>query len=290
LATCAILLAYSAFISAVRPDLEISYDSGARNRAIADNYVDRPDGRAVLVGSSLAYMLSKEYVRADALGPEIYNLAFMGGHAATALDIIIRKAQWPRLVLVEMNIMDRGYDLDFARRPFAQPWRAIRTAIPGFRPENRPFDLGIVALWKFLRDDLGSGVVTQPKLTSNPPRVDKEPPIDEFRAKIAASLAMIRDQVAVLHAHGVRVVLVHFPVHPAVENDPRTRYQWQKIYEAFPPDQNEWLEFDRSGSYETTDGSHLTIPSARRFAAALRQFVDDDPRHRPPESAGDHRI
>ncbi len=279
LGTCVLVLLYGAFIAAIRPDWTVSYDAGTRNRAVAERFIDGWHGDAVLVGSSIAFILSKEFMRTDDLGPNIYNLGLSGGHAATGLDIIIRKREWPRRVFVEMNVMDRGYDLEFARRRFSEPWRTVRTIVPAMRLEYRPFDLAIVALWKLLRGARGSEITTERAFTPNPTHSTDEQQIDgSYRAQIDASLKTIQEQIAVLRDHDVRIVLVRFPAHPAIEADPRTRYLWQKIYDAFPPKQYEWLEPGKDESFEIPDGIHLSIPSARRFAAILRKFAEDNDR------------
>jgi hypothetical protein len=276
LAAALIVLAYNGLIAAARPDLEVSYDAGTRNRGIAERYIDQWSGDGVLVGSSLAALLSKEYMRTDELGPNIFNLGLTGGHAATGLDIIIRKQKWPRVVLVEMNVMDRGYDPDFSRDRFAEPWRSIRSAIPGLRFENRPIDLGIVALWRLFRDRVRGGATTQAAFTAKPDVVggEKQSLDEATRRQIEVSLDKLKEQLAVLRDHNVRTILVHFPVAPAVEGAARTRYVWRQAGSAFPPEQYEWLEVGASGSYETTDGEHLTIASAQRFAATLRTVAD----------------
>jgi hypothetical protein len=274
-AACVVLVCYNAIIAVVRPHLAISYDSGTRNRAVVENYIDDFNGPAVLVGSSVAALLSKTFMGADALGPDIYNLAFAGGHAANGLQTILRKPQRPRLVLVEMNVMDRGYDLDFSGSQLAQPWRTIRAIAPGFRLENRPFDLVIVALWQAVRDGLRRfGIASREPPYSPPPSASSEPPsIDAaYRTQVGASIDVVKAQISALQTQGVRIVLVHFPAHESVERDAHTQYAWGKVHEAFPSAQYEWLELDSSGPFETTDGIHLSTASARRAASVLRQF------------------
>ncbi len=279
LAACLILAGYNVFVVAARPDFVVSYDAQTHNRIVAERYVDGGAHQAVLVGSSMSAILSREYMRADSLGPDIYNLALLGGHSATGLDMIIRKKEWPRVVLIEMNVMDRPYDPEFARECFAEPGRAIRRVLPAFRLEYRPFDLAIVALWQFVRDRIAGRASPPSSAPTKPPSIDDRPPDAPYRAEIAASLRTIADQVAVLRAHAVRIVLVHLPVDPAITHEPRTQYLWQQTYAAFPPDRYDWLEFDKSGSYETPDGIHLSIASARRVAAELRRAAASSERH-----------
>ncbi len=278
LAACLILAAYNVFIIVARPDFVVSYDAQTHNRIVAERYADGGARDAVLVGSSMSGILSHEYMRADSLGPDIYNLALLGGHSATGLDIVIRKGEWPRVVLIEMNEMDRGYDPEFAHERFAEPGRAIRHVLPAFRLEYRPFDLAIVALWQVIRDRIAGHAIPLDSPPTTHPSIDDRPPDEPYRALVAASLQTIDGQIGVLRAHGVRIVLIHLPVDPAIEREPRTRYLWQQTYAAFPPDRYDWLEFDKSGSYEAPDGIHLSIASARRVAAELRKAAADGDR------------
>ncbi len=271
LAACLILAGYDVFVVVARPDFVVSYDAQTHNRIVAERYVDGGTHEAVLVGSSMSGILSREYMRADSLGPDIYNLALLGGHSATGLDIVIRKGEWPRVVLIEMNVMDRGYDPGFAGEGFAEPGRAIRHVLPAFRLEYRPFDLATVALWQFARDRIAGRASPPSSAPTKSPSIDDRPPDAPYRAEIAASLRTIDDQIAVLRAHAVRIVLVHLPVDSAIEREPRTQYLWEQTYAAFPLDRYDWLEFDKSGSYEIPDGVHLSIASARRVAAELRK-------------------
>lgn len=269
-----IVAAYSVLIAVVRPELVVSYDAQTRNRAIAERYVDRATPDVVMVGSSIAAIFSRELMREDSLGSDIYNLAFVGGHTATGLDIVLRKPRWPRVVLIEMNVMDRGADPQFARDRFAEPWWTIRTTVPAFRLENRPLDLGIVALWQFTRDRVLRRSASPDVPARNPATfVDDREPDDSYRALVADSLRTIAEQVAKLRAHGVKIALIRFPAHSAIEASPRVHHMWSEAYRVFPRGAYDWVEFDKSGAYDTPDGIHLSIESARRVAVELRSVA-----------------
>ena len=103
-AAAAIFIAYNVLLLVVRPQTTPSSDAGMRNRVVAERYWDGKVPPAVVVGTSLAFRLSPDFLLADALGPAIYNLALGGGSAATGLEILAGKATLPRLVLVEANL------------------------------------------------------------------------------------------------------------------------------------------------------------------------------------------
>jgi hypothetical protein len=271
LAALIIVVAYNILVAVIHPRLMMSYDAGTRNHAIAERYVDEWHGRSVLVGSSLSFLLSPEYMSDDALGPNIYNFGLSSDCAATGLQVIIRKREWPRLVFVEMNVMERSLNRELADYAFPEPWRTIRSVAPGFRLGNRPIDLTIVWLWRTLRALLAHGghQARQQAFSPAAPAVDQLD--DAYRDRIETNLALVKEQIDALRKHGVKIILVHFPVHQSIENGPRAQYLWRRALEYFPSDRNEWLDVGKSGSYETTDGIHLTISSARQFSAVLRQ-------------------
>ncbi len=163
------MLGYALFIRMEHPNTVIAYNSGLRNRIVADKYVDEPVKKAVLVGSSLGVRLTPDVTSGSYLGPDIFDLAMLGQNSATGLDIILRKMPLPQIALVEMNILEHPYDPKFAEEVFAEPWRTLRQIAPIFRLENRPFDLSIIALERTLKYGLSRAGLHSDESVYSPP-------------------------------------------------------------------------------------------------------------------------
>jgi hypothetical protein len=287
LAAFAIIIGYGLFVEIVRPDAVISYDSGLRNRVIAEQFVDEPTKRAVLVGSSLGARLSPDITGpGPGLGPDIYNLAMLGQNSATGLDIVLHKDRMPNLVLIEMNILEHPYDPQFVEQIFEEPWRSLRRAFPLFRLENRPLDLSVVAVEKtakFLLNKAGMHSVESVYSPQSDKSDDDQATLQSrltndinevFLKNVRIALGRLGDQVDLLQSKKIRVILLRFPVDSAFDSTPKERYKRDKAYERFPREKYQWYNLQDTGDYKTLDGLHLTSFSARDLEMVIRKIAD----------------
>src|SRR5579862_1872882 len=90
----------------------------------------------VIVGSSLSARLNP-----SVLGKDCFNLALNGGSALTGLELLVRSGARPRLVLVEINNLDREVDRAFVDDEISPVFSLLRRHFSIFREENRPADL-----------------------------------------------------------------------------------------------------------------------------------------------------
>ena len=284
------MLGYAMFIRMEHPDMVIAYDSGLRNRIVAEEYVDEPVRKAVLVGSSLGVRLTPDVTGGPYLGPDIFDLAMLGQNSATGLDIVLRKAPLPQIVLVEMNILEHPYDSKFAEEAFTEPWRTLRRIAPIFRLENRPFDLGIIALERTLKYGLTRAGLHSDESVYSPPAqvVDEDQghapdrPTRKFGATflehVEVAVRRLGEQVDLLQAQHVKVLLLHFPVNSSLDASPEELYKNDEAATRFPQDKYHWYDLGAASAYQTMDGLHLTGNSARDLAIVLRGIVADNPK------------
>lgn len=287
LGALAIFLSYNALLALVRPHVTPSGDSSIRNRVVAERYFDGSGPAAVIVGTSIAYRLSPDFLRGNDLGPAIDNLAFGAGSAATGIEILLRKGALPRVVIVEANLAFHASDPNLLRDLVAEPRRTLRRYLPALRTENRPIDLLVASSWLALRP-----------LIAGQPAVDAaEPDIPNFASRLAVTLSRndtvseaLRKEIETgiettgelvdtLLARNVRVVLVQFPQHPAIEASSRFHRVRAGMEARFPRDRYEWFIVPDAASYRTDDGIHLTRASGRRLAAVLRRVVEEATGH-----------
>jgi hypothetical protein len=295
LAAFIILIGYNAFVAIVRPNEIVEYDSGIRNRIIAEQYADWAVPEVVLVGSSLGVRLASDFMGGSYLGPHIFNLSLAGQNSATGMNIILHKDKLPAVVLAEMNVTEHPYDPGLATEAFEEPWKFLRRVGPGFRLENRPFDLGVLAVAKavnYLLDKAGM-VRTERIFVSQPSGAKSEHPdspqskasdgLDKkFVTNVQTGLATIGSQFDALRSKNVKLILLRFPIDPSVNDTPRERYKREEAYKRFPPEAYDWHDLQKSGTetYLTSDGIHLVRSSARNLALAIRKIVDADARNR----------
>ena len=286
-AALVIMLGYALFIRMEHPNTVIAYDLGLRNRIVAEEYVDEPLKKAVLVGSSLGVRLTPDVTSGSYLGPDIFDLAMLGQNSATGLDIVLRKTPLPQIALVEMNILEHPYDPKFAEEVFAEPWRTLRQIAPIFRLENRPFDLSIIALERTLKYGLTrAGLQSDESVYSRPAQgVDESQSHaqDQAASKFGATflehvgiaVRRLGEQIDLLQAQHVQVRLLRFPVDTSVDDSPEERYKRDRAAARFPQDKYNWCDLRGTGAYQTMDGLHLTSASARDLALVLRGIVAD---------------
>jgi hypothetical protein len=286
LATFAVVVAYNILIWLVRPNAVISYDAGTRNRVIAERYVDGIAPRAVIVGSSLVFRLAADYMRGDYLGPGIFNLGLAGDSSLTGAEIVLRRETLPALVFVEMNVLERPYNEQFVTKVFEQPWRTVRCLAPGLRFENRPIDVAISLTSNALKRVLDNvdrpraqGVSSNEEGHTEPgSSVALSPGERAVDKRLVSNVQMGLDrlvrQVDALRERNVEVILMHFPVDPAVDARADERYKQVESEARFPRDRYEWLDFRSIGAYQTDDGVHLTVASAREVSTYLRRIAD----------------
>jgi hypothetical protein len=288
--TMVILVVYDLLIAITRPDATPNIDVGTRNTVIAQRYVDSPVAGAVITGSSIAARVSPDFLEADPYGSMIYDLGLVGQGPATGLDIILHRAEAPRLVFVEMNLYRVALDQTFVGRLFAEPGMTLRRWFPALRSEYRPIDLSVTLMWRWLRE-----LVVKPSSQRNAADLDHpdreqavldgsnrlpqddgsdEPPSTSEMAASDAMLDLISRQLDLLRSRHVRVVLVRFPMDHRVEVNKSWGYLLTQSEMRFHEPDYEWLPISDPESYQTTDGVHLTRASAARMALVLRRFVE----------------
>lgn len=281
-ATLALLLAYNFLIAASKPNAVVSYDSNLRNRVIAENYVDHPVAPAVIVGSSMTFLLSSAFMEGEYLGNRIYNLALAGRNVATGLDIVLRKPERPRLIFVEVNRLELTYAPEFVEQLYQQPWRSLRQIAPGFRLENRPLDIATVLTWSAAKNLLGRWGVAASERVYAPMSgvngtVPREPagPSPAYHALMKFIVDVLGQRVDALRARGVRIILLRMPADPTTETV-EERYKEIETLRRFPKGEYEWLDLRGTGDYQTSDGLHLIKISARQVAKILKDIANAD--------------
>jgi len=256
-----------------------------------ENYVADPrPSTNVIVGSSMAQTLND-----NTLGPNYTKLTFPGNSVLTALELIKRSEKKPNLVLIETNACWKDADAELLHDAF-DPWSVqLRQLSPIFSEEGRPANFlgGIVEACVRRSCQIGLSffpkrhevlALSTPQTDPGEPVVqlkdvnmaewDRTPPADVLNRQ-TAQLATLVDG---LNRRGCHCILFTMPMDNTLANlsGPRT---WRiKMHEQFPPSQYDWLTFDSTHHYLTTDGVHLIPSEADRVTETLldqvRHIVD----------------
>ncbi len=147
-------------------------------------YLNGPPPDAVLVGSSIAGRLLPDYFRPAGLN--VANLGLDGSRPLFAFEILDRKGEPPRRILVDTSTLFQPLTAndDTLRNAMNSPTVGLSSVVPALRPEMRPSSV-IYEKFKALRESTGGGISREPMV----PRPDTSPaPLPETYGAIKAHL------------------------------------------------------------------------------------------------------
>jgi hypothetical protein len=125
---------YNLILVAARPEVDIYFDAGTAAAVLGERYLYGPTADAVIVGSSLSRVLPR-------LPEHYYNLAMFGGSPATGLEIVLRKGDHPKVVIVESNYAMRPIDRTIIDDLLEPAHFELRKLVPALRVEYRPLQM-----------------------------------------------------------------------------------------------------------------------------------------------------
>ena len=252
-----------------------------------EGYVSDPrQDTNVIVGSSMSQTLNDRI-----LGPNYTKLTFPGNSVLTALQIIDRSGKTPNLVLIETNACWKDADPELLHDAF-NAWSVnLRKVSPIFAEEGRPvnFLAGIVEACVRRSCQITSSIFSkepqQPAVAApqtdhdeqvvqlkdvNMAEWDITPPADLLNRR-ATQIAQLVDD---LNRRGCHCILFTMPMDNTLAKLSGPRSWRRKMHEQFPIQQYDWLSFDQSHHYLTTDGVHLIRSEADELTQVVVRQVD----------------
>jgi len=233
-----------------------------------NRYVQEPVPDVVLVGSSITFRLNEEYFAT----PRLRNLALAGGSPITGLEVVLAQPRWPKLVVVETNVMSRPPDealvARFARAQGAEQrfFRPIRVAVAAY--ENRIHAPLTHAQIMTAMDDL---LKQPPHDFDNRIYVERAArDLDEDPTVAAeANLARLTTLIEQARGQGVRVMLVELPFPKEIEASRAVELTRRRAHAGFA-DPALWLPIDVDRKeLRWLDGVHLDERSAMLVARSI---------------------
>jgi hypothetical protein len=236
-----------------------------------NRYFAGPTPDVVLVGSSLTFRLSEAYFTSA----HVRNLALAGGSPVTGLAIVAHQPQPPKIVLVEANVLSRPVDEALVERyakgggadRFLRPVRAIVAATENFSHTPPSRDQLRAELERLLAQPPGS-------FDNNVyvARVLREQDVDPTE-EVRASVARMKQLMAMLEQKGTRVLLFELPELPEVERARAVGITHAIVHAAFP-DSDRWLQIDvAKAQLRWADAFHLDERSAIIVSRAMEKAL-----------------
>jgi hypothetical protein len=233
-----------------------------------DRYVEESIPDVVLVGSSLTYRLSEEYFAT----PRLRNLALAGGSPITGFDVVLAQRRFPKIVLVETNVLSRTPDdtvaARYLHRKRAEPrlLRPIRAAAAVYenlrhaRPSREEVVAAMAGLLKQPPSDFDNRIYLERAVKG----FDDDPSND-----LQANVKRLAEQVERAQKLGVRVMLFELPF-PTELQATRHMEITRRIVRARFPDFGEWLPLDLDPTQlRWLDGVHLDERSAMLVSRSI---------------------
>jgi hypothetical protein len=250
------------------PPLQTSRDGAV---AHLDRYVSDPVPSALLVGSSLTTRLNEEYFDT----PDLKVLGLAGGSPITALEVALARDHLPKIILIEMNILERGKDSELVQKftQYSVPvWPSpIRSAVAFYErwrhplPDRAQAKAAAAALLRNPPSDFDNRIYVERAL-----RGWRTPPIS---GHVTNDLDAVRRLVEKVEARGSKAYFYLLPLFGALEDSDYAKATAKAAHSAFP-DNRQWIHLDGSSpDLRWMDGVHLDERSSLLIAKQIDQFL-----------------
>lgn len=300
LAAVLLLLAYHTWLLFNPGEVAVPQGINQDNVIKMQEYIYAPASQysTVILGSSLAAKL-----RSQALPPTVYNLALRGQSAFEGFEILKRSGQHPRLILVELDVLDREPNRSTIENLFNPTLHPLRSLVPAFQERHQPLNqlltLGFTGLERLrpesaghIREKLGvraAGTTPpdpfatqeQPEDLSLNPKVVAQNRLEgnqlPMEPGFGANMALLKRYARYFTKQGSHVVFFQMPVDAGVCEGAKMQYIRRRVEAICPPGAYTFLPAPDCSQYYTTDGLHLTDASALRFSQQLAQQLQQLP-------------
>jgi hypothetical protein len=234
-----------------------------------------------LVGSSFTARLKEEYFDV----PNLRVLGLAGGSSITALEVLIRRDRLPKIVLIEMNILERGEDLALVQR---FTYGANASTLP------RPIKSAVAFYERWLHappDRRRAGAIVAALLQAQPSNFDNRVYVERIRrewtasvppAEITKNAAALERLVGQIEARGSLVYFYSLPYAEDLEASAYARATAKTAHATFKNDQ--WLRLELPlNELRWADGVHLDERSSIVVSKELQKqlLLRNDQGRRP---------
>jgi hypothetical protein len=249
---------------------------------VLDRYNQGPVPDIVLVGSSFTARLKEEYFDA----PNLRVLGLAGGSSITAIEVLIGRERLPKIVLIEMNILERGEDPGLVQR-FTGSANAsslphpIRSAVAFYErwihapPDRRQAGDMFAAMLEARPSDFDNRVYVD--------RAMREWSVAPPTADMTKNVATLERLVKQIEERGSLVYFYSLPYAEALQGSVYARATADSAHATFTNDL-QWLRLELPlHELRWADGVHLDERSSIVVAKELQKqlFLRNDEARRP---------
>jgi len=225
---------------------------------------DIPD--TVIIGSSLSQRLITDSL------PGYYNLALAGLGPLDGLKVITRLNKYPRVVLIEINLILRIESVDYNKQCLTPSSYYLNKYVPSFKEGMQPFNLAYSSLRSFLKQNESGD--QQPKLDSATfaktlKMVQGEMMIDQDTALVNNQLSSMENYIRTLEQSNVKVIFYEMPLHSSLYNLSLPNLIRSSVISRFP--HTVLIPSPTDNIFKTQDAQHLDKESAVRYLKYLRE-------------------
>lgn len=271
LTTILLLLAYSLFITVFRHDIRRTAQTvEQRNTVTAEEFLYENEAQAdtIVVGSSMSYRLLFDSLPGHA--GHYHNLAMGGMASVDGLNLITQSGHRPKLVLVEINTLDRTPDTTFLNKFIESGWSKIREYVPFMRLKYQPIGVAKAMLrdWRGgapenTTETVDTAFVT--KLVQE--RLGQSRDVAEDRG-LQRTIDEAHTHIQALRRQGTKLVFFEMPTDPRIRNTNVSRRLRELVAMTFSDSTYRHIRFPDE-FYQTTDGVHLPRYETLRYTRYL---------------------
>ena len=221
----------------------------------------------VIVGSSLSYRLFSKYFPSN-----YWNLSQGGGSFAQGVEIIKSSGKFPKVILLEYNILERTITLGENLKP-GKFDVALKNSLKINQTKNKPVDYMINLLYQSLNRKEPAETKPNQKSMNVMMALQKEEfnkSLNLDRAK--RNITFLKESVEFFENNGVCVIFYEMPIACELSISTKSDDVRKIIFNNFPKNQYKYLPPYPCENYNTTDGVHLNQKSAKRLST---QMVED---------------
>ena len=262
-----LFVGYNAYLFLAKPEVSMYQNTNQSNISKVQDYVYGKQYSTVIVGSSLANTMKQSFFNDD-----IYNLAFSGGSSLTGLELIKKSGVFPKIILIESNVIfERDADDNMIDKIYQPILWKIKRYMPALQEKYQPLNI-MASLIK------GSAGKSHEELL-NAKRNEKvfennmklrlkfiNESLSEFERRVSA----LKRLISYFESKGVKIYFFELPVEKEMQNS----LKYEQTKNILLKYKYNCIElFSNSELYETSDGIHLIYSSTYKISNKIKEVV-----------------
>jgi len=220
----------------------------------------------------------------DSFPENSYNLSFSGKSAFTGLELIKKKGDRPKIILIEMNILDLSIDDKFVNNLSRPLLYHLKKVFPALLESNQPFSIlgsACIKMEYMIRNSGSKGIPEKIDSFKNETRRGNDTKflihkdllstysenVDSL--KVIKNIEILNDFIDYYNSFNTKLVLFYMPVNPDIFTSVRMESQKRLLKRYLKDNHVYWIPPDPMRQYFPGDGEHLDAKEAELFSKYL---------------------